>query len=539
MKSEFLCFDTEDDSKELLTAGKSGFLKRCTQIAALTDDGQEFYNTGQVDQFLEWIQGQPAKYIYAHNLQYDLGNLFGHHIDCLDCVLVGGRLIRAGWKGKVFLDSFNIWPMGAAKLGAAFGLEKLKTENMASDKSYVFRDVEIISAAMKFAWGFCRDIGLERCPATLGGLCIQVWQHWGGENVHDSTLDSRLALYGGRVELFKQRNETPDVCYTDINSLYPYVMQKEFPAQLENYGQTMTPHGIATVSVRVPKTALAVLPWRNDDGRILYPFGRFSGTWTMPELAAATTRGAKIEKVLQVWGTQDTIRPYGIFVQRLYKNRLASGNEAERLFFKLLMNNLYGRLGTTGLIGRSVKQTDKNRNTGVPYGKKVMVEYKMPLGSEVNWCHAAYVTAYGRLELLKHLEIIGAERMIYCDTDSAIFDCPGREIPFPIGNQLGAMKLESWESACETYAPKMYRIGAGWKAKGVPKRLQEEYITTGRAEFDLPFKFRESITFFDRNNSKRLSVWRKIVKINRQEYERKKIVGNRYFPCEIKISRIK
>ena len=532
-KGNFICFDTEDDSVELLSSGRSGFEKKTTQIAAITDDGETFYNTGNVSQFLEWIEGRPQRFIYAHNLQYDLGNLFADCIDRLDCVLVGGRLIRATWKEKVFVDSFNIWPMAAAKLGKAFNLEKLETENMSIDKSYVFRDVEIIRAAMSFAWDFALETGLDRCPATLGGLCVAVWKEWGGENCHDSTNESREALFGGRVELFKTSNDESEVCYTDINSLYPFVMQNEFPDSLEDFGTTLAQHGVARVKIFQPKTDLAVLPYRGEDGRILYPWGRFTGTWALPELRKAEKHGAKIEKVFQCWGTNETIKPYGDFVRRLYKARINSQNEAEKLFFKLLMNNLYGRLGTTGTIGRSVKQTEKNKFDGVPYGKKVLVNYQMPLSLETNWAHAAYVTAYGRIELFKYLKIIGAEKLIYCDTDSAIFDCSTRQIPFSIGMELGQMKLEGWETNCETFAPKMYQVGGKYKAKGVPKRLQKEFVLTGHAEFDLPFKFREAVAFFDRNNSKQLSVWRKIQKVNRSKYDRKKLVGKRFFPCKL------
>lgn len=138
----------------------------------------------------------------------------------------------------------------------------------------------------------------------------------------------------------------------------------------------------------------------------------------------------------------------------------------------------------------------------------------------------------GRIALLEYLEKIGADKMIYCDTDSTIFDCPGRAIPFEVGNELGSMKLESWETSCETYAPKMYKAGTKYKAKGVPQRLAETFIATGRAEFDLPFKLREAIRFYDRQNKRRLSVWRTVTKEIRQTYDRKNFANNRFTPCK-------
>lgn len=530
----FLCIDTEDDSKELIESGKSGFDKRVTQIAAKTASGNTFYNKGNVKEFLKWLKQSKERFIYAHNLQYDLGNLFADELDELDVTMVGGRIIKAGWGNKVFVDSFNIWPMSAKKLGKAFGLEKLDTDNMATDKEYVFRDVEIIRQAMLFAWQFCEVLGMNHLPPTLGGLCVKVWKHWQGENVHDSSELSKEALFGGRVELFKVRNECPDVCWTDINSLYPSVMMKEFPGRLELWEKTYLPeYGVAKIVIQVPKSTLPVLPFRNDEGRILYPYGTLQGTWTIPEINAAIQRGAKIKKVIQAYGATEAIKPYGTFVSKLYEARLDSKSDAEKLFFKLLMNNFFGRLSTNGKIGRSVWQTDKNKFDGVAYGEKVMVNYQMPLAEETNWCHGAYITAYGRLELLKYMELIGTDKMIYCDTDSCIFDCPGKVIPFEVSKELGKMKLESWEKDCETIAPKVYHAGKTYKAKGVPQRLAKQFIEHGHAEFDLPYKFREAITFFDRNNAKKLSVWRNVRKEKRSGYDRKKLVDNHYYPCKV------
>lgn len=615
----FICADTEDNSVELLRLDKSGFDKAITQIAAMTGSGDKFYagtpdypkmdivyldiltdaekfkefkanktfewdifiewcegylawqkqhSLGLVKTCLKWLEGSQQKYIYFHNLQYDLGNLFADKLDRLDITMVGGRIIKAGWGKKIFVDSYNIWPMKLAKLGEAFGLEKLKTENMAADKEYVYRDVEILHKAMTFAWGFCDSLELNHLPPTLGGLCVKVWKHFGGEgNSHDSSVLSRKALYGGRVELFHicddwtwEHNDpsliyaafngtlpkdktvedlvkfgTQNVYWTDINSLYPYVMTFDYPGALEHWDitQPFPKYGIATVTIKQPETLLPVLPYRGKDGRILYPTGVFTGTWTIHEINYAVANGATIVEVKDIIGTNEGVKCYATFVEKLYQARLDSDSEAEKLFFKLLMNNLYGRLGTSGIIGRSVWQDEKNKHNGIPYGEKVMVKYKMPLSDETNWCHAAYVTAYGRIELHKFMKLIGAERMIYCDTDSCVFNCPDGKVPFVIDKGLGKMKLEGVMDGAIAFAPKMYRIGKTFKAKGVPKHLAEQFINSGHAEFDLPYKLREAMRFYDRNNSKRLSVWRNVSKARRTNYDRKKLKDNTFFPCKI------
>lgn len=533
----FLCFDTEDDSKECLApgSGKTGFDKQVTQIAAITAEGKRYYSPGNVKDFKRWLGQQPERYIYSLNIKYDLGALFADELDVLDQTLVGGRVIRAVWGKKIFVDVFNIWPMSVKKIGQAFGLEKIETDDLAHDKAYVFRDVEIIRLAMLFAWQFVDGLGLDHLPATLGGLCVMLWKHWGGQNCHDSTTLSRHALFGGRVELFKQENQSANICWTDINSLYPSVMRGDFPGPLEERkpNRKLPKFGIVTATVKVPETELCPLPFRRDDGMILYPWGTFTGTWTVAELQGALDAGCKLVKVRECYGSQHATQPYREFVDRLYSVRLQSKTDAESLFYKLLMNNLYGRLGTTGKLGRTVWQNEHNVDKGVPFGSRVLVVYQMPLAEETNWSHAAYVTAYGRLALLEHMRQIGAEHLIYTDTDSTIFDASKKRIPFKVGSALGQMKLVSWEKHCRTYAPKMYNIGKTWKAKGVPVRLAREFITQGHVEFDLPFNMREAIAFFDRGNAKKLAVWRKVRKERKTNYDKKELRNGRYFPCKI------
>lgn len=570
----FILFDTEDDSKELMESGKSGFDKRVTQIAAVTACGERFYNEGNSQQFLTWLLKRPEKFIYSLNIQYDLGNLFSKCLDAFDATLVGGRIIKALWKNKVFLDVFNIWPMSVKALGKKFGLAKLEFD--AKSKEYVFRDVEIIRRAMLFAHDFANEMDIENVPPTLGGLCVKVWKHLGGVNCHNSDDLCRKALFGGRVELFKQKSEANlqldamgkadcGVAWTDVNSLYPHVMRNKFPGVLEDCGDELAEYGIADVTIKLPKTEIACLPFRTEEGEIYYGYGKIRGVWAIVEIKAAIERGAELIQVHECQGSNDGFHCYHEFVSTLYERRKNSLDEAEKQFLKLLMNNLYGRLGTSGVIGRTVWRDEDKHIDGIPFGDKVLAEYSMPLSEETNWSHAAYVTAYGRLELLRYMEMVGAAKMIYCDTDSCIFDCQDGNIPFGCSNELGEMKLERCCSVCrnkfphddpcnggiglnfwdgaEIYAPKMYQVGSDYKAKGVPKRKAKEFILTGKAVYDMPFKYREAVRFYDprqtpsgkieTGNTRELSVWRSVVKENKQNYQRKKLIGNRFFPCDL------
>jgi hypothetical protein len=197
------------------------------------------------------------------------------------------------------------------------------------------------------------------------------------------------------------------------------------------------------------------------------------------------------------------------------------------------MNNLYGRLAIGGEIQRSCILTEDNFDKGIPYGSKNLMPYNMPLPEFTNYLHAAHVLSYGRVRLNQFMRKIPPQNLIYCDTDSIIFFCKG-DLPFPANKDLGEMKLESWGGQCVPYLPKTYRFDETYKAKGVPKHKAKEFIETGEAHFELPFKMREAIRFYDRENSRKLSVWRKVERIRAAEYDRKKIKGRFFLPKRIK-----
>ncbi len=184
-------------------------------------------------------------------------------------------------------------------------------------------------------------------------MCIKVWKSLGGVNCHDSSKLSKEAYYGGRVELFKAHNEKEFVPYTDINSLYPAMMLREFPGPLSPWDyakeKDFPKFGVARVKIEIPKMRFCPLPFRRDDGSIVYPYGTLTGVWTVHEIHNAWLRGARVLEVYECLGTNEGSKPYETFVLQMYDERMNSNSDAEKLFFKLLMNNLYGRLGTGGL----------------------------------------------------------------------------------------------------------------------------------------------------------------------------------------------
>ena len=530
-----IVFDTEDNSRELLESGRSGFDKKITQIAAISDNGKRFHNRGDVKPFLKFCHENPGD-VWAFNAQYDIGNLCHKEsvlkLDDFDVTLVKGRFIRGQVQGIKFYDVHNLSGAGSSvkTLGKAVGLEKLEFD--AHGKEYVFRDCEIPMRWLKFVGEKCGEMGIEKIPATLGGLCTKAFAALGHQNWFEASDESAAALTGARVELFSGGGRGR-IAYVDVNSLYPWAMTQRFPTHLEKL-PGLTGYGIARATVNVPACRVAPLPMKDQDDRLIFPVGQFTGVWTLSEIRNAVRHGTKVEKLHWSLGSPAGQPFYRDYIQTMYDNRLAAESPAENLFWKLLMNNLYGRLAIGGTISRSLLLTDENKNSGCPYGTKILCDHQMPLPAFTNYLHAAHVLSYGRLRLFEFLKKIPADDLIYCDTDSIIFFCKAG-LPFSTGKVLGDMKLEAMGKKCVPYLPKTYVFDETYKAKGVPKKCAKDFILHGRAEYDLPFKMREGIKFYDDDNKRKLSVWRKVEKIRATEYDRKKISGNYFLPKKVKL----
>jgi hypothetical protein len=329
------------------------------------------------------------------------------------------------------------------------------------------------------------------------------------------------------VELFRTGGK--DVYLYDVNSLYPFCMTKEFPGVTQPCND-ITGYGCADVTVQIPEQSLCPLPHRMVDGRIQYPWGKFRGVWTFAEIQnAIENHEARVLKIHSAEGTSAASGCYREFVETLYANRLKAKSPAESLFWKLLLNNLYGQLAVSGEITRTLPLSHLAWKEGaVQFGQKILAPFVHPLPLHTNYLHAAYVTAYGRIELLKFLGQVHPDKLIYCDTDSILCIGPMPDVVTSTG--LGLLKLELHEKACDVFAPKTYHIGERWKAKGVPKRFARQFIETGRVEYEQPFRYREAVQFYDRANSRQLSVWRKVSKIRVSGYLAKRKMGCKFTP---------
>jgi hypothetical protein len=576
---DYLFLDTEDNSIECLENQRqeiinpatgsvwSGMDRTITQIAAVSETGEEF-SFDSVEEFTSFISYQKPK-IYAHNLSYDLGSLYGDRLHHFDMIFVGGRLIKATGYGCTWLDSANIYPMPLKKVGEAVGLKKLDLD--INSRQYVFTDCHIVRIAIQKFKDFLESKG-SRLKNTLGGCAVDLYKtRFKADAPYCDDMQLREAYYGGRTELFRSSYEG-QVQYVDINSLYPYCMTKAYPDILLPVTKpNFANFGIASVEIYLPETLkLGVLPYRTSEG-INYPLGYLKGVWTYLEIEEALKRGAKIIDVEWAEETTNCKSYYKAFMLMLYKERLKAKNEADRLILKLLMNNLYGQLGMSGEITRLRNLTDRDFDIAEGRGNayldwqakhphkvpaqyfidnpvlhncKILAKQEIPLPDHVNYSHAAYVTSYARIELLKWIEKIGVDRMLYCDTDSCIFT---GDLNIPVSTELGGMKHEGEFRFYEAIQPKVYQLKkadgtAYFKTKGIKnekakyRKTEESKVTTseqfyydGETALDQPYRMKESINLYSKGEVV-ASRWRKVEKSIKTSYTKKNKKGKKYIP---------
>lgn len=494
-------------------------------------------------------------HVYCHNLNYDMGCLLPHIPRNFNAMFTGQNLFK-GWIGddhkhRVRLnDSAGMAAyLSVAALGEAMGLPKLEVpeglynDNMVADckreftpqekrviDNYCIRDTEIVYKYMHTLQDQLTELGSEvKDTLASTGLALFRRSFLDAEYMTPYTYRNefaRLGYYGGRVEPFVV-GEVRDVRYYDFTSLYPSVMLAHDypnPNTLEGpvwgYGirEIIDYEGLSEVEIEVPYMPYPPLPYRLGD-KLYFPYGTFRGVYTHIELRYAIELGCKIKKVYQTLISRNTVRPFDRFVSTLFALRqdLKKRGDCRQLVIKIILNSLYGKFAQRedGPLFRVVTDEEYIR-LGTPVGSEVLIydnaEYwKVPVDSRgqaeyviVPW--AAYVSGYARIALHKAI-MQSTGQVIYVDTDSIV--TTGE---LPTGTGLGQLKLEETCSTFEAYAPKVYRYTNDkgedvYKAKGVPKMCQKEYIERGIVSYQTPTGWLEAS-----KHNMRPAVWQTVSK---------------------------
>lgn len=309
------------------------------------------------------------------------------------------------------------------------------------------------------------------------------------KNIKNLIFDS---YYGGRTEVFK-RGFYKNIYYYDINSLYPSVMLKELPLpqsvekpifySVENIKKFM---GVSKVKIKTPKNLKKpLLPFRHD-GKLVFPLGVFTGTYTHLELEKAIRLGYEIISIEEQIIYKRTFIPFKKFVYDLkgLRDQQKSNNNPLEIVTKLVMNSLYGKFGMKKISKTKIIYLDENFNIDDYKDELIDKNFKMTndyisfrTEEEYNGktqfpIIASYITAMARMKMYKYLL---SEEVIYTDTDSIIT----KNSLFIDSKKLGEMKLEGFFEEGYFYKPKFYMLKnndySEIKIKGVKRADEEDF----------------------------------------------------------------
>ncbi len=522
----FLFYDTET-AQELAPSGETihrlrmGWAVYWRRGEGKRRDREVWCHFRKASEFWEFVFSHLSRrtrmYLIAHNQTFDTVQVDAYNF----LNSAGWKLVRfydrkpvyiAVWRKQdyslVFLDNSNYFKSSLRELGAQVGLEKLEVDFASCSEEelsvYCRRDVEILLHTWKKWLSFHEENDLGCFGFTVAAQAFNTFRHRFLDYpilIHDRTWAYRLereAYFGGRVECrFIGRVPESPIYVLDINSMYPSLMWGNlFPTKL--IGRDRQPSLPAfshylekylVVAQVLLQTEEPAYPFRMS-GKLIFPVGCFRTTLATPEASYAMQKGhvLRVGEVILYEGAPI----FGSFIRFFWEARKkakSEGDAAGSLFYKILMNSLYGKFGQKGERWVALPVEDN----GPP---RYWREFDLDTGRWVNYrafagrvemstdpeeayhsfpAIAAHVTSWARMYLWHLMLLAGLENVYYCDTDSLFVNQKGYESLQVMVNPkaLGMLSLKSIVPILELYGPKSYRMGDKLTLKGVRKGAQE------------------------------------------------------------------
>jgi hypothetical protein len=499
------------------TAGLFGDMR----LIGWYDEEGGYQVSTKASDWYDYAQGKEIAW-YAHNLDFDLAKLWRAIPSLRDSIMwsksifINFRATKVVFANGVELhDSMSLLPGSLDKVLSSWGTDTQKIDlksrvvelgykdiddyfcrvnvNDEEYREYTKHDVtglyEVIKTLLTFTGlkesDFCKRI-------TTASLAVRLFKEWCPEEYKaltktrwrkESDVSLRRAYYGGRTEVF--RTSVENGYHYDVNSLYPYVMgEYEYPYGYpeestdegkalgmwqrylpDSLGQRWYKACIVTAEVDIPLMDIPPLPVRAG-GRLVFPCGIVTGTWCGAELELALSYGCKIRRIIDCTAWTQTLPYFGSWIERMSEKKI-NAQGAEREFYKLLQNALYGKFGQrrdqvqvsewSRELEDKLKREDKGycvRETDVG----MLCDHEVTRYAEHMQPHvAAHITAYARMHWYKAVrnEVDDGNHIIYGDTDSLVVSRPMREdVVGPL--MYGYWKLERKVVVGLYLSPKLY-----------------------------------------------------------------------------------
>lgn len=423
----------------------------------------DFWGDDCVDQFFAHLKSYDEELlIYAHNGGGFDFFFFMNYVDRdQDAVIIRGRLTKMWFQGQEFRDSYKIIPASLA----SYQKEHIDYANFVPEKREQFKSEILLYQRSDCLYLFDLVEAYQRTfgdALTIGGTSIKVLSKFHPWKQLTKKQDTSLRPYyfGGRNQCFKVGVIRGTFFVYDVNSMYPYVMSF-FRHPVGNKFTIAHTVDDMTAFVYFEGWNDGALPTRKDDGGLTFltKYGKFF--CTVHEYLAGIECGLiRVKKLLHTVQC-DKFLAFKEFIDYFYDLRLSAKELQDiiyDLFYKLLMNNSYGKFAqdpstykdyafTLGEPPEGELWSDNNPDgwrvhTSFDIGDYIVTVWDRPakdaMGGYKNVGTAASITGGSRSVLLRG--IANATDPIYCDTDSII--CSKLDMELNDTN-LGGWKLEA------------------------------------------------------------------------------------------------
>lgn len=481
------------------------------------NDSERWFNYIYSDDFWLWLfdlfHEVDKICLISHNIVYDLKLLDGFfllHSDDWECkspVFNKQTVILKYVKNKktlLILNNANFFTGKLEDIGKSVGLDKIDVDfyNCTNEELFIHckRDVEILLAVWRKYIKFIQGEDIGGFQKTIASQSLASYRHrfmdhkiYIHNNDHVIELE-RESYHGGRSECFKLGEFSGDNYYNlDVNSMYPSVMyDNAYPTKLIRYGNGLRVsdlrklinycHIIARVKIQTDVKIYPAITGK----RLLFPIGSFITTLTTPELSMAL-RLYHIKEIYD-YAIYEKAYIFRSFVDYFYTKRKkaqASGDDALALFFKLILNSLYGKFGQKGYDTKLIGDCDLTE-FGVEdyYNTEDERWYKLiylngkiyQVGEEGESFNSfvaisSHITAYARMSLYRYMQLAGHENIYYCDTDSIFTNKQGYNNlkEYLHKDSLGYLSIKDKAKSMIIKGVKDYIFGSNTKIKGIRK----------------------------------------------------------------------
>lgn len=424
-------------------------------------------------------------------------------------------------KNKASIKALNIqnfFSSSIKSLGHSIGLEKLEVDfessSFADIKTYCRRDTEILKQVFLQYITFLKDNDFGNFRMTQAGQALGAFQHrFMRHKIHIHNIDEVTALerkcyYGGRVECFYIGSfRHKDITSLDVNSMYPYVMEKyEYPVKLIQYLTDPAPGYLkevlkdyAVCADVTLDTAVPLYPIHYNN-RTVFPVGVFRTGLCSQGLKTALSSG-HIQKVhsMAVYEKAPIFRDFVKGLMPLKEKYTRQDRPVWRMAVKILMNSLYGKFGqryTTTVLNEDFPSKGFTRrefidlDTGQRGIEQILFNKRQVYcGQEESResfpAVCAHVTEYARFYLWELFEAVGRKHVLYCDTDSLKVKekYVSRLSSYMHPSQLGKLDREGTARDFVLYGCKDYYF----KGKKVLKGIRQKAKRIGECEYTQAF----------------------------------------------------